>query len=83
MAGWLSTLLPLALGASAPAVAPTPALRTAQETLQEVEEDRRKEDLTIEANVNEVLALAQKYRPQNTTRAYAPKQNEWQVSKAL
>ena len=73
MAGWLSTLLPLASGASAPAVAPIPTLHTAQETLQEAEKGRRKEDLAIEANVNEVLALAQKYRPLNTTRAYVPK----------
>ena len=90
MAGWLSTLLPGASGASAPAPvpaplpvlipAPIPALYAAPEALQDDVKERRKEDLEIEAMLKEVLSLAEKYRPVNTMRAYKPKQREWQVS---
>src|SRR5436190_14580147 len=90
MAGWLSTLLPSASGASTPAPvpapllapipAPIPALYAAQEALQDDVKERRKEDLEIEVTLKEVLSLAKKYRPANTMWAYKPKQREWQVS---
>jgi hypothetical protein len=66
--------------ASALSVSLAPALRDAQEALQEVEEKRRKEDLAVEESVKEVLAWAQAHRPKNTTRNYLPKQREWKVS---
>jgi hypothetical protein len=66
--------------ASAPSVSLAPALRDAQEALQEVETKRRKEDLAVEEGVKQVLAWAQVHRPKNTSRNYMPKQKEWKVS---
>ncbi len=66
--------------ASALSVALAPALCNAQEALQEVEEERRKEDLAVEESVKEVLAWAQVHRPKNTAKNYLPKQREWKVS---
>src|SRR5271169_6868944 len=66
-----------------PPVSPVPALRDAQEALQEADLKRRKEDLAVEEALKEVLALAQEQRPQNTSRNYLPKQREWQVSSPL
>lgn len=63
-----------------PPVSLVPALRDAQETLQEAVSKRRKEDLAVEEGINEVLAWAKIHRPKNTRRAYQPKQREWKVS---
>jgi hypothetical protein len=57
-------------------VALVPALRAAQEALQEADSKRRKEDLAVEEGVNKVLAWAKVHRPKNTSRAYLPKQRE-------
>jgi hypothetical protein len=72
--------LPLAC---APAVSLAPELRDAQEVIQELEKERRKEDLAVENSIREVLAWAEKNRPKNTSKNYRPKQAEWKVSSAL
>ncbi len=37
-------------------------------------------DLSTEQVLHEVLEYHRTHRPKNTTKAYAPKQKEWQVS---
>jgi hypothetical protein len=63
-----------------PPISLVPALRDAQETLQEAISKRRKKDLAVEEGINEALAWTKVHRPKNTRRAHKSKQREWKVS---
>jgi hypothetical protein len=62
--------------ACTPAVSLAPELRDAQEVIQELEKEHRKEDLAVKNSIREVLAWAKKNRPKNTSKNYRPKQAE-------
>ena len=51
------------------------------EALREAEEVNRRNELEVQAAVDEILLMHREHQPKNTKQAYGPKQKEWQVGR--